>query len=144
VTDTEAWYTADLRVGATTDLTSTGLTTTRARIFGTTVTVLHRVDAGEHRRRQQHHTGVLRSLELLDVLFELPAHEAVPLASLTMPTVRVMRAAPPGTVKFTDTTVVRQAIPVIDRSRRACWPHCWASLRTVLRPTRKSWSPSDG
>jgi hypothetical protein len=71
------------------------------------------VDAGEHHRRCRHAAGALRSLELLDVLFELPAREPVSLATLSSSSVRVVRSAPPGIVTFTDTAVVRQAIPVI-------------------------------
>lgn len=102
----------DLRAGAVLDLASSGLATTHTRIFGTTVVIVHRVNAEEHLRRDQHATGALRSLEQLDVLFDLPAHELVPLTALTPPTVRVLRAAPPGTVTFTDTTIVRQAVPI--------------------------------
>ena len=102
----------DLRIGAAVDLTGTGLAIAHIRIFGTTATILHRVDAHEHDRRLRHTMGALRSLELIDVLLDLPAHEPVPLASLTTSTSRILRTAPPGIVTFTEVTVVRQAIPV--------------------------------
>jgi hypothetical protein len=103
--------TLDLPPGEVFDLAGTGLATTSARVFGVTAEFAHRVNVGEHQRRQQHGPTALRSLELLDVLMDLPAHIPIPQSSLDESVLPVLHAAPAGTVEFNEHTVVRHAAP---------------------------------
>ncbi|QQQ74218.1 hypothetical protein IOD16_23745 [Saccharothrix sp. 6-C] len=86
---------------------------TKARLFGISATIVHRTDHAEHGRRRGEGLGHLDSMELLDVLMELPLREALPLSSIDPSSLRVLRRAPAGVVEFTGRSVTRLVVPAV-------------------------------
>lgn len=85
----------------------------RVRIFGTSATIAHRRDDVEHERRRRRNLADVSSMELLDVLMDLPIGAAVPRSALAPATLRVLRGAPDGVVQVDNVSVTRLAAPAV-------------------------------
>ncbi|MEO6086649.1 MAG: hypothetical protein ABIQ18_26400 [Umezawaea sp.] len=85
----------------------------KARIFGTTATIVHRRNVFEHERRRSAGLTDLRSMELLDVLMDLPADVAVPRRSMSRAVLRVLHRAPAGVVHIDGDSVTRLVSPAV-------------------------------
>ncbi|WP_156212834.1 hypothetical protein [Lentzea aerocolonigenes] len=85
----------------------------RVRIFGTTATVVHRRDEAEHERRRRSGLADINSMELLDVLLDLPHEIAVPRSSLSSAVLRVLQRAPAGVVQIDSASVTRLTSPAV-------------------------------
>ncbi|MDI5979854.1 hypothetical protein [Amycolatopsis magusensis] len=85
----------------------------RVRIFDTTAMIVHRRDDVEHERRRRTGLADLRSMELLDVLMDLPARVAVPRSSLSPAVLRVLHQAPAGVVRIDNESVTRLVSPAV-------------------------------
>lgn len=83
------------------------------RLFGTTARVAYRTDKIEHARRRQADLGHLDSMELLDILMDLPAGSAVPTASVGTASLSLLRRAPEGVIGFAASSVTRLVRPVV-------------------------------
>ena len=86
---------------------------TTVRLFGTTARVAYRTDEIEHARRRQAGLGHLESMELLDILMDLPDGTGVPIASVDAVSLRLLRSAPEGVVRFAASSVTRLVRPVV-------------------------------
>ncbi|MEU4449269.1 hypothetical protein AB0K14_40455 [Actinosynnema sp. NPDC050801] len=106
-------HTAGATSGGAFTLPDRHASSTKVRIFGTSATIVHRTDDAEHGRRRAEGLGHLDSMELLDVLMELPSGEAVPLSVVGPSNLRVLGRAPSGVVKFTRRSVTRLVVPVV-------------------------------
>ncbi|TCO45871.1 hypothetical protein [Actinocrispum wychmicini] len=89
------------------------LAAAKMRLFDTAVVMVHRLDAVEHRRRGELGLGQLTSLELIDVLMDLPADVPVPQRSLDVTSLHQLRRCQPGVVEFTGAQVVRRVVPAV-------------------------------
>jgi hypothetical protein len=85
----------------------------KVRIFDTTATVVYRCNDAEHERRHNVGLSDLKSMELLDVLLDLPAGVAVPRSSLSSSVLQVLHRAPGGVVRMDNTSVIRLISPVV-------------------------------
>jgi len=86
---------------------------TRVRILGTTATIVHRRDDVEHERRRLMGLADVKSMELLDVLMDLPHEVAVTRSSLSPAVLRVLQRAPAGVVHIDSTSVTRLISPAV-------------------------------
>lgn len=86
---------------------------TSVRVFGTSATILHTTHQAEHERRQAAGLRHVDSMELLDVLMDLPVNAPVPLSSISRPDLRVLRNAPTGVVRITASAVTRLVTPAV-------------------------------
>jgi hypothetical protein len=86
---------------------------TAVRLFGTTARVVYRTDEIEHARRREADLGHLDSMELLDILMDLPADSAVPTASVGATSQSLLCCAPEGVVRFAVSSVTRLVRPVV-------------------------------
>ncbi|WNV87639.1 hypothetical protein [Umezawaea sp. Da 62-37] len=85
----------------------------RVRILGTTATIVHRRDDVEHERRRRMGLADVKSMELLDVLMDLPHEAAVTRSSLSPAVLRVLQRAPAGVVRMDSTSVTRLVSPAV-------------------------------
>jgi hypothetical protein len=86
---------------------------TTVRLFGTTARMAYRIDEIEHARRREAGLGHVDSMELLDILMDLPTDSAVPTTSVGATSQRLLRCAPEGVVRFTASSVTRLVRPVV-------------------------------
>jgi hypothetical protein len=89
--------------------------------------MVHRFNQAEHARRLGQHLGSLNSLELLDVLMELPLRTAIPRSSLAGATRRVLLRAPAGAVEVNGASVTRLAEPVVTPVMAVVYESDWDS-----------------
>ncbi|WP_143466805.1 hypothetical protein [Lentzea kentuckyensis] len=97
----------------------------RVRIFGTTATIVHRRDDVEHERRRSCGLADIKSMELLDVLLDLPVGAAIPRSSLSPAVLRVLHRAPDGVVQFNDTSVTRLAAQAVTPVLAVVYASSW-------------------
>ncbi|MCE7010000.1 hypothetical protein LWC34_45420 [Kibdelosporangium philippinense] len=97
----------------------------KVRIFGTTATVVHRRNDIEHERRRRAGLADLRSMELLDVLMDLPTDVAVSLSSLSSAVLRVLRRAPVGVVQIDNASVTRLVSPAVTPALAVVYASRW-------------------
>lgn len=101
----------EMRMGTALDLRDAR--SAKVRIFDTTATMVYRCNGAEQERRHNIGLSDLKSMELLDVLLDLPAGVAVPRSSLSSSVLRVLHRAPGGVVRMDNTSVTRLASPVV-------------------------------
>jgi hypothetical protein len=85
----------------------------QVRIFGTAATIVHRRNDVEHERRRRTGLTEVSSMELLDVLLDLPHEIAVPKTSLSPAVLRVLQRAPAGVAHVDSISVTRLASPAV-------------------------------
>lgn len=99
--------------GSILTLTDEKSRSTTIRLFGVTARMAYRTDETEHARRRQADLGHLDSMELLDILMDLPDGSGVPITSVGTASLSLLRRAPEGVVRFTASSVARLVRPVV-------------------------------
>jgi hypothetical protein len=104
-----------------------GVRATPVRLFETPAVMVHRFNQAEHERRLGHHLGSVNSLELLDVLMELPLRTAIRRSSFTDAARRVLLRAPAGVVEVNGASITRLAEPVVTPVMAVVYESDWDS-----------------
>lgn len=99
--------------GSILTLTGERSRSTTVRLFGTTARVAYRTDEIEHARRRQAGLGHLDSMELLDILMDLPDGSGVPITLVGPAGLSLLRRASEGVVRFAVSSVTRLVKPVV-------------------------------